>query len=138
MVLLLCSAVRTISPIRRTSHLLHCCAEGRRGSYASYTHPENITSTSLLCRGEKGFLSVLHVSCHFKTQSRGGVIIYEKRIISSFPTMRRIQTFITRYQDLKDAFARHAKTSRRVQKTRQDAKTSKMPSHGTHTFQDII
>ena len=70
---------------------------------------------------------VLRVSCHFKTRSRGGVIIYDKRILCSFPTMRRIQTFITRYQDLQDAFARHAPISRRVRKTRQDAKIYKTP-----------
>ena len=34
-------------------------------------------------------------------------------MISSLPTMRHIQTFITRYQDLQDAFARHAPISRR-------------------------
>ena len=67
-----------------------------------------------------GARHVLRVSCHFQTRSRGGVIIYEKRIISSFPTMSHIQTFITHYQDLQDASARQAKTSRRIQKRRQD------------------
>ena len=70
---------------------------------------------------------VLRVSCHFKTRSRGGVIIHEKRILCSFPTMRCIQTFTTCYQDLQDAFARHAPISRCVRKTRQDAKTYKTP-----------
>ena len=72
-------------------------------------------------------VGVRHVSrilCHFKTRSRGGVIIYDKRILCNFPTMeRRIQTFIRRNQDGKtcktlsigtlpcqDAFRKHDKT----------------------------
>ena len=71
-----------------------------------------------------GVRHVLRVLCHFKTRSRGGVIIYDNRILCSFPTMeRRIQTFITRNQDAKtykthsigtlpcqDAFRKHDKT----------------------------
>ena len=89
---------------------------------------------------------VLRILCHFKTRSRGGVIIHDKRILCSFPTMeRRIQTFITRNQDAKtyktlsigtlpcqDAFG----------KTRQDAftlnKTYKTLSNGTLPCQDAF
>ena len=60
-------------------------------------------------------------------RSGGGVIIYEKRILCSFPTMRCIQTFITHYQDLQDAFAWHAPISRRVRKTRQETNVYKTP-----------
>ena len=74
--------------------------------------------------GERvGVRHVLRVLCHFKMRSRGGVIINDKRILCSFPTMeRRIQTFITRNQDGKtykmlskgmlpcqDAFRKHDK-----------------------------
>ena len=70
-----------------------------------------------------GARHVLRILCHFKTRSRGGVIICE-RILCSLSTMeRRIETFITRNQDAKtyktlstgtlprqDAIAKHDKT----------------------------
>ena len=46
--------------------------------------------------------------------------------------------YMPRWQDLQDAFAWHAQTPIRVQKARQDAKTSKAPSHGMHRFQDAL
>ena len=79
---------------------------------------------------------VLRVLCHFKTRSRGGVIIYDKRIFCRLPTMkRRIQTFITHnqytetYKTLstgtlpsQDAFGKHDKTHSHLTR-RQDYKT---------------
>ena len=45
---------------------------------------------------------------------------------------------ITRRQDLQEAFERLAPISRRLNKARQEAKTSKMPSYGTLPFQDVL
>ena len=104
-----------------------------------------------------GARHVLRILCDFKTRSRGGVIICDKRILCSLSTMeRRIQTFITRNQDAKtcktlstgmlprqDAIAKHDKTpthstrrqdlqdafNRHAPSTRRDRKTRQLDAH---------